>query len=121
MGLSWQSLMLGTDCATYRNTIATVYWHLCFDYVQAGVKDLSLRTGQRPLLQEFLAFHFVTWILSLDYTSVASSTVLVTLQPVFVVLALYLSQRGGIKGPLAATGYRGSVIIGLSDFELAAY
>ena len=29
----------------------------------------------------FLAFHFILWFESLNYTSVASSTVLVTLQP----------------------------------------
>ncbi len=33
----------------------------------------------------FLALHFTVWISSLNYTSVASSTVLVTLQPLFVV------------------------------------
>lgn len=33
----------------------------------------------------FLALHFATWITSLRYTSVASSTVLVTTQPLFVV------------------------------------
>ncbi|PKC50600.1 hypothetical protein RhiirA1_485851 [Rhizophagus irregularis] len=31
----------------------------------------------------FLAFHFILWFESLNYTSVASSTVLVTLQPLF--------------------------------------
>jgi len=31
----------------------------------------------------FLAFHFILWFESLNYTSVASSTVLVTLQPIF--------------------------------------
>src|SRR5699024_9983611 len=31
----------------------------------------------------FLAFHFILWFESLNYTSVASSVVLVTLQPIF--------------------------------------
>jgi drug/metabolite transporter (DMT)-like permease len=34
-----------------------------------------------------LALHFVTWISSLSYTSVAASTVLVQTMPVFVALA----------------------------------
>ena len=38
----------------------------------------------------FLALHFVTWFSSLKYTTVASSTVLVTTQPIFVVLGSYL-------------------------------
>ena len=38
----------------------------------------------------FLAFHFILWFESLNYTSVASSTVLVTLQPVFAFIGTYL-------------------------------
>lgn len=38
----------------------------------------------------FLAFHFILWFESLNYTSVASSTVLVTLQPLFAFIGTYL-------------------------------
>lgn len=38
----------------------------------------------------FLAFHFILWFESLNYTSVASSTVLVTLQPLFAIAGTYL-------------------------------
>src|SRR5690606_34635024 len=37
----------------------------------------------------FLAFHFILWFESLNYTSVASSTVLVTLQPLFAFAGTY--------------------------------
>ena len=37
----------------------------------------------------FLAFHFILWFESLNYTSVASSTVLVTLQPIFAFVGTY--------------------------------
>src|SRR3954465_14624317 len=37
----------------------------------------------------FLAFHFILWFESLNYTSVASSTVLVTLQPIFAFVGSY--------------------------------
>lgn len=37
----------------------------------------------------FLAFHFILWFESLNYTSVASSTVLVTLQPLFAFVGTY--------------------------------
>src|SRR5690625_7147156 len=38
----------------------------------------------------FLAFHFILWFESLNYTSVASSVVLVTLQPIFAFIGTYL-------------------------------
>ena len=43
----------------------------------------------------FLCLHFATWITSLNYTSVASSTVLVATAPVFVGIgsALFLKER----------------------------
>lgn len=66
----------------------------------------------------FLAVHFATWITSLRYTSVASSTALVTTNPIFVALASWLVfrerlSRGVWIGVLLTVA--GSVIIGLSD------
>jgi drug/metabolite transporter (DMT)-like permease len=69
----------------------------------------------------FLALHFVTWFTSLRYTSVASSTVLVTLQPVFVVLGslIFFKERiprlAALGGLLALAG---SVIIGAADVQI---
>ena len=69
----------------------------------------------------FLALHFVTWFTSLRYTSIASSVVLVTTQPLFVVLGSYLffrervSRKALYGGLLALTG---SVVIGATDFQL---
>lgn len=65
-----------------------------------------------------LAIHFATWISSLAYTSVASSTALVTTNPVFVALAswLFLRERlpaGTWLGVLLTVV--GSALIGLSD------
>jgi drug/metabolite transporter (DMT)-like permease len=68
-----------------------------------------------------LALHFVTWFTSLSYTSVASSVVIVTIQPVFVVLGSWfffrenISRRAMFGMVLALTG---SLIIGASDFQL---
>jgi drug/metabolite transporter (DMT)-like permease len=67
-----------------------------------------------------LAFHFATWFTSLQYTSVASSTVLVTLQPVFVVLGSWIFFREKVHrlalfgGGIALVG---SLVIGASDFK----
>lgn len=41
----------------------------------------------------FLALHFATWISSLEYTSVASSTALVTTNPIWISLASYILFR----------------------------
>lgn len=67
-----------------------------------------------------LASHYVFWFESLNYTSVASSTVIVTLQPIFTVLAgyLFLKQRVnyiGISGILLSIF--GSAFIGWQDFQ----
>lgn len=66
----------------------------------------------------FLAVHFAAWISSLDYTSVASSTALVTTNPIFVALASWLIFRerlhwGVWLGVLLTV--LGSALIGLSD------
>ncbi|OPZ74990.1 MAG: 4-amino-4-deoxy-L-arabinose-phosphoundecaprenol flippase subunit ArnE [Firmicutes bacterium ADurb.Bin456] len=69
----------------------------------------------------FLALHFVVWITSLNYTSVASSTVLVTLQALFVVAGSFfffkekISQKGLAGIALTLTG---SVLIGINDFKI---
>ena len=68
-----------------------------------------------------LALHFVTWFTSLRYTSIASSVVLVTIQPLFVVLGSWvffrerISRMAMLGGALALTG---SIVIGASDFQL---
>jgi drug/metabolite transporter (DMT)-like permease len=72
----------------------------------------------------FLGFHFIFWIASLKYTSVASSVVIVSTHPIFVALgsSLLLKERAGtltILGILLSTA--GAVIIGLSDFTLSPH
>ncbi len=66
----------------------------------------------------FLALHFWTWITSLEYTSVASSTALVTTNPLWVGLAsaLLLRERPGIAA-LAGIGLTiaGSLMIFAAD------
>ncbi|MEE9208651.1 MAG: DMT family transporter [Gemmatimonadota bacterium] len=69
----------------------------------------------------FLALHFVLWFRSLELTSVASSTVLVTTHPLFVGLlsGLLLREppaRAEWIGILVAVG--GATLIGLGDFGL---
>ncbi|HNX96262.1 MAG TPA: DMT family transporter [Candidatus Aminicenantes bacterium] len=66
----------------------------------------------------FLAVHFATWISSLEYTSVASSVVLVSTSPLWVALAGWLflgeplSQRTLAGLALAVAG---GLVVGLGD------
>ncbi|KAB2333017.1 DMT family transporter [Bacillus mesophilum] len=70
----------------------------------------------------FLAFHFILWFESLNYTSVASSTVLVTLQPLFAFIGTYIffkekfSWKAILSGMIAILG---SVIISWGDFKIS--
>lgn len=69
-----------------------------------------------------LAFHFILWFESLNYTSVTSSVVLVTLQPLFAFVGGYiffkerLTISAFFSGLLAIFG---SVIISWGDFQVS--
>lgn len=68
-----------------------------------------------------LAFHFILWFESLNYTSVASSTVLVTLQPLFAFIGTYYFYKESLSIKTivsAAIAIAGSVIISWGDFHL---
>ncbi|RSD24837.1 DMT family transporter [Mesobacillus subterraneus] len=70
----------------------------------------------------FLAFHFILWFESLNYTSVASSTVLVTLQPIFAFIGAYLffQERLSVKAIFSGViAIAGSVIISWGDFKIS--
>ncbi len=70
-----------------------------------------------------LAVHFLFWITSFSHTSVASSVVFVTTQPIFVALAaaIFLKERPGLflLGGITLACI-GSLIIGAGDFSLGS-
>ncbi|MEC1376724.1 DMT family transporter [Heyndrickxia oleronia] len=69
-----------------------------------------------------LAFHFILWFESLNYTSVASSTVLVTLQPLFAFLGtfFFFKESFSLKAILCGIcAVVGSVIISWGDFTVS--
>ncbi len=92
-------------------------WRHRHELAVMGGRELLLATTSGA----FLALHFATWFTSLNYTTIASSVVLVTTQPVFVVIGSYLffrervSRVGMIGGAIAMLG---SFIIGAGDFKL---
>src|SRR5699024_219449 len=80
-------------------------------------KDWLLTT----LAGVFLAFHFILWFESLNFTSVASSVVLVTLQPIFAFLGTYFIfcerfSLGDVISMIIALLV--SVIISWGDFQI---
>ena len=87
------------------------------------IKKLSKRDWAfTTIAGVFLAFHFILWFESLNYTSVASSTVLVTLQPLFAFAGTYFffKEKLSIKTLVAgAVAISGSVMIGYGDFKVS--
>lgn len=70
----------------------------------------------------FLALHFILWFESLNHTSVASSTVLVTTQPIFAFIGGYLFFKekftsGAVISLIIA--FTGSLIISWGDFQIS--
>jgi len=68
----------------------------------------------------FLSFHFAFWITSLKYTSVASSVIFVTTNPIFVALASLLLLREKISIALLFSilvAVAGGLLIGWNDWD----
>ncbi|GFO69334.1 membrane protein [Geomonas limicola] len=90
-----------------------------------GAVALKKMTGRQVALAAgsgiFLALHFVTWFTSLKYTSIASSVVLVTTQPLFVVLGSFLFFKERVPRVALWGGFLamlGSLVIGATDFQV---
>lgn len=84
------------------------------EWARLAPRDFALALGSGV----FLALHFAFWISSLDYTSVMSSVVFVSTNPLFVGLASVLLlretvRRGTIVGIVIAGV--GGALIGFSD------
>lgn len=106
--------------AAYRLTIATVVIApVVFIKHRHELQQLTKKNILLGILSGvFLAFHFVTWISSLEYTTVASSLVLVSTAPMWVALLSPLTLKEPVKrvvffGMLIALV--GGMIVGLSD------
>ncbi|MFC5472256.1 DMT family transporter [Cohnella suwonensis] len=71
----------------------------------------------------FLALHFLLWMESLNYTSIASSTIILSLEPVFVMIGAYFLFKDRLR-KLAAIGVAvalaGVIVVGSGDISLSA-
>lgn len=110
--------------AFYRLFFSTVLiFPFFFIKHRSELKVLSKRDWMYSIIAGiFLAFHFILWFESLNFTSVASSVVLVTLQPLFAFIGTYLffkekvSKIALCSGGIAITG---SMIISWGDFRIS--
>jgi len=86
---------------------------------RADLQRLSKREWILTLLSGlFLALHFGTWITSLEFTTVASSVVLVSTTPLWVAILapVVLRERLGLTAGIGLIlALAGGVIVGLSD------
>ncbi|WP_073202953.1 DMT family transporter [Gracilibacillus kekensis] len=110
--------------ANYRLLFASL---LLLPYVWFKKRDELKRLAGREWVLTIiagisLAIHFIVWFESFQYTSVASSVVIVTLQPIFAFLGTYFFfhekfSAGTIISMLIAIF--GSIIIAWGDFQIA--
>jgi drug/metabolite transporter (DMT)-like permease len=86
---------------------------------RSALRALTRREWLLALLSgTFLALHFAFWITSLEYTSVASSVVLVTTTPLWVALLapVVLHEKVGTAALIGLLlALTGGMVIGLSD------
>jgi len=106
--------------AAYRLTLATlVLSPIALSRHRSELSGLNRRDLGLALLSGiFLAFHFATWITSLEYTTVASSVVLVTTTPLWVALLTPFTLKESLSrwvrlGMVLAL--IGGIVVGLSD------
>lgn len=106
--------------AAWRLTIATlVLTPIAVTRRRDELRRLSRKELTLVLLSGiFLAFHFATWITSLEYTSVASSVVLVTTTPLWVALFAPLTIKEPITRLIFAgmlLAFIGGITVGLGN------
>ncbi len=109
-----------TAIASWRLIFTSILlWPYAFATHRAEMRTVSRQEAKLLVASGVLmGLHFLGWIGSLHYTSVASSVVLVSMGPVFIVLGswLFLREQPTIKISLGIfLAIIGSIIIGWGD------
>jgi drug/metabolite transporter (DMT)-like permease len=111
--------------ATYRMMFSIILLFPALFFRKDIIKEIQNLSKKQWLLGTisgaFLALHYVLWFESLNYTSVASSTIFVTLQPLFAFTGGYFFFGERLKGFAIGGGVLaivGSFIIGWGDFNV---
>lgn len=127
LAISWAGpLIRYTDApalvvAAWRLTISSaiilpLFWRNRATLALLTKRDLALAL----IAGAFLAVHFWAWIASLEYTTVASSVVLVSMQPMFVAALsiVFLRERPhAMQWAGVFVGIAGASLIGWGDFS----
>ncbi|MEB3103916.1 DMT family transporter [Ferviditalea candida] len=107
--------------AMYRLWLANV---LLLPWLAGNWREISRLTGKQWLLLlatgGALGLHFLLWMASLRFTSVSSSTSLLTLEPIFVMLAgIWWFRQKPQRSELVGMGIAviGAMLIGWHDFS----
>jgi drug/metabolite transporter (DMT)-like permease len=80
--------------ATYRMVFSAVITVFIWKIKGAPISAVTKREFNLCILSGFfLAFHFATWIDSLQYTSIANSVMLVNMNPIFIGIFAYILFR----------------------------
>lgn len=82
------------------------------------LKSLGISRYLLALTGICLGLHFTFWIASLNYTSVASASVLVTIHPVMLIIAESLIFKRRFKGIVwvgVVVAFAGSALLGIAD------
>jgi drug/metabolite transporter (DMT)-like permease len=125
--VSWAAILIRlaqsepTTIAFFRMFLSTVIMATVIPFYRkpwfSNRRDFSLSIVSGILL----GMHFYTWVAGLKITSISSSVVLVTTQPIFVAILGYLVLREkiGLNGIIAvALGLAGSFLVARGDFSL---
>ncbi len=104
--------------ATYRLLFSSIILIPIFRIKKLSFRGLSSKEWFLCVISGvFLALHFITWVSSLQYTSVANSVVLVTMSPIFVGFFSYLLLKEKLSKNLIIgifISIAGSLILTLS-------
>ncbi len=129
--VSTAAIMIRTAQHEAVPSLAIAFWRLaiagsllaCWVGTNAGLRSEARQLSRQTWILSvasgfFLALHFASWISSLAFTSVASSTALVTTNPIWIALISWLLFKERVGGWLAigiAAAMSGSLCIFLSD------
>lgn len=94
-----------------------------FSWRKSPLKTMSRRDLLLSVASgAFLTLHFILWISSLRYTSVASSVVLVSTNPIFVALGVRFVFKESLSRTLVVAtllSVAGAALIGWGDFRIS--
>lgn len=127
--VSWAAIIIkacdapATAIAFYRMLFAVaLLFPFAVTYYRKSFREFTVKIFGAAVLAGFiLGWHLFFWIESLNHTSISSSVVLVTTQPIFVAMltGIFLKEKAGMKGIAAITmAIIGTFLIAGFDFSL---